>query len=318
MNVADAFVLAVRREPSRFGLRPAPRKLTVAARVSPYENPRGRILLEVRENRADVPVLIGQVAPFGRPVGPNPYTPAHVEEAIVTDLLPDPRGELEIGARRVFWARFIDWPKIGASRRIEQCETVLARLRQRPWAEVRPASLCPLGLEEQIQSLRRLAAVAGLDPVGEQERFLASADRVRLGFAHGDLWADDVLCGPSGRLCIVDWEWAARYEPAGLDVLDLAVSIMAIDHACQPNVAFEALASHAGGLATLFRTAIRNTWDCLDYDRAARQSSLFAWCARCLARIERQNPRGLKPGHMWAISLAANKNSAAWSALIAD
>jgi hypothetical protein len=119
--------------------------------------------------------------------------------------------------------------------------------------------------------------------------------QLKLGFSHGDLWCQDVLCSDSGQFCILDWEWSAAARPMGTDLFHLALSTISLYYGISLGEAITCLIWGEGEIERLFHRQLCLLWDELCYNAKARHLSVLAYLIYIEHRITLQTVRSL-PG----------------------
>lgn len=296
-------------DPKAFGLskQVVSDDVHVILRTSPVRSATGRIHCHVYVGNGSSPTIIAQVTPFADNrlvTARNPYSPQDAEAASqLADVLPLPAGEIVDGKRRLYWARYIPWPSLRDTLNdLVPFAKLVDRLRQPPWTRTdpdRPATQQSADpLTEYLAMVHRVCSLWNeLDPY--ESDLIALLERrwhkVKLGFSHGDLWCQDVLCSDSGQLCILDWEWSAAARPVGTDLFDLALSTISIYYSISIAEALTFLTRGEGKVERFFRRHLGLLWDNLGYDADTRYLSILTYLIHTAHRITLQCDRSL-PG----------------------
>jgi hypothetical protein len=303
----EAIRRAIVMHPAQFGLsRPLHLDdVHIAIRVPEFESTTGRIRYWVFVRDSRLPALIAQSAPVsGRSlVGRNPYVPDNVDRALLADVLPLPSGELTNGSRRICWAKYIPWQPLCeiADGDSSALTDVITRLRQPPWTT--PAGDSGEALAWYVAQAQQVCAF--LDELRPQAAELVAIlsrewSRLALGFSHGDLWNRDILRSSDGRLCILDWEWAAPARPMGTDLFDLAISTLETRLRLPTDEAIACMAFGGEQTETLLRGELIRLWDDLGYDVVARRTSLFTYLIHLQSRIAMRASHALPDAQLGA------------------
>jgi len=294
-------------DPRAFGLfKPVSSDdIHIILRTSPVQSATGRIHCEVYVGRGPYPVIVAQVVPLagsGSTVDRSPYYPQGADVVSqLADVLPSPAGEVTDGRRRLYWARYVPWPSLRDSfHDLTPYVKLVSRLRQPPWNRVAE------GFCETRQSGDLLAEYVSMahcvcslwDELRPYESDLTTLlercwCQLKLGFSHGDLWCQDVLCSASGQLCILDWEWSAAARPMGTDLFHLALSTISLYYGISLGEAITCLIWGEGEIERLFHRQLCLLWDELCYDAEIRYLSVLTYLIYIEHRIILQSVRSL-------------------------
>lgn len=330
MTTIDVLRNVISGDPERFGLTGAlcPEDVQIIARTPRVASATARLHFEVFVTTTSsaykqTPTVIVQTPLLGASEAVtlrNPYCPVRTDLAKgLSDLLPTPHGTLYLDERPFYWARYVPWPsvrdlikcRIDGSRDLLTLIEIADRLRKPPWSVpfspiqssstnflTGDSSSAPDLCNEYVTKAHAIAELSRiLNPFKERlgEKIREGWNDLKIGFAHGDLWCQDILSLRPGQYCVLDWEWSTPAQPMGLDLFHLALSTIEISYRVSLDEALTHLIWGNKEIEVLFRESLTILWNDLGYRSAERTLSVIGYLVYIQHRIILQASRSLYP-----------------------
>lgn len=300
MTNAQAIQAAILSKPESFGFDSGTlgSRLSVIVDNGSLRSATARISYRIYTSGRKLPILIAQSHPLWRSVSlpiRTPFTPDPPHSESAKDLLPRCHGILLNGNRRIFWAEYVDGTSLTKLLQTQDVEKVLnaiiSRLSLPPWHVQGAASYLKATLERYEAFLDHVSeAIPYVSAIQDRLRTFMRDNfgRIRFGFAHGDVWCNDLIIRPDGRLCLIDWEWSDDDYPQGYDLLSLCLSAIEKYYELGMGDSFQCLVEGCGKLEFILRKAFVNFLRSSGYGNEEAFSFLVAFLLRIQFRIIQQ------------------------------
>jgi len=268
----------------------------------------GRIRYAIYVYKNNYPAIIAQVAPFinNSPLfDRNPYYPIYAADQL-KDVLLSPIGEICIGTRRIYWAKYLPWRSLRDSFQDFSFYTdVVNRLRKSPWntvlSNIDKNCINNDPLSDYLMMVHNVCSL--YDKLNSERESITATFckywcKVKLGFSHGDLWVQDIFRSDTGQLCIIDWEWHSLARPMGTDFFHLAISALEFGYKISTGEAITCLIWGEGQVEKFLRQQLCALWDELGYDTDAKYLSMLSYLIYIQYRVSRQYLGFLPPRYI--------------------